>query len=279
MLKSKVLQIFEEVGDKWACSIIKTIPDHTGILDAQYVDKLLYQSHCEIQRLHEEFLQGQRILHGLRFLIRTLQAYGQQKIRIIDVGCGLGYIVRWLSAYARFPDSVELIGVDYNAHFIAHANRLAQKEWLNCRFLVANAFAMEEPAHIFMSSGVIHHFRDEALVKMFKEQSEAMMCMHYDIQQSWLAPLGAWLFHMARMRVPLAKHDGIYSALRAHSNQTLLRAAREGLPEWQAGLFDIGNALLPMFKVLRPIIAIRKELYSLFLHTLGKERRRWITSL
>lgn len=49
-------------------------------------------------------------------------------------------------------------GVDYNEALVAEAERLAALEKLNCRFEVANAFVMDEPTNLFISTGVLHHF-------------------------------------------------------------------------------------------------------------------------
>src|SRR6185436_464818 len=100
-------------------------------------------------------------------------------------------------------------------------------------------FALSEPATVFLTTGVIHHFRGPALVDFFRqhEQPHAAAFLHFDFQPSLLAPLGSWLFHAVRMREPLARHDGVLSAVRAHTAATLVGAAREGAPGYATGMY------------------------------------------
>ena len=84
-------------------------------------------------------------------------------IRIVDIGCGTGFVIRWLSANGSLGDDVELMGVDFNVALLNEAQRLATIENLRCKFAVANAFRLAEPATIFISTGILHHFRDDIL--------------------------------------------------------------------------------------------------------------------
>jgi 2-polyprenyl-3-methyl-5-hydroxy-6-metoxy-1,4-benzoquinol methylase len=47
-------------------------------------------------------------------VLSTLRAEGfKGPLRVVDVGCGIGYVVRWLAARTALPSqSVELVGVD-----------------------------------------------------------------------------------------------------------------------------------------------------------------------
>src|SRR5208282_6008718 len=45
-------------------------------------------------------------------------------LRVVDVGCGIGYNIRWLAAHTTLPsERVELTGVDLNSGLIHEANR------------------------------------------------------------------------------------------------------------------------------------------------------------
>ncbi|HEU0251902.1 MAG TPA: hypothetical protein VFR12_02645 [Pyrinomonadaceae bacterium] len=54
--KADVLAQFEELANHEAVSIVRQIPERDGALDPTAVDNLLIASHCELQRMSEEFL-------------------------------------------------------------------------------------------------------------------------------------------------------------------------------------------------------------------------------
>ena len=250
------------------------MPATDGVLDPEGVDGVLVRSHRELQRLSEEFQQGLRVRELLVPTIALLRARGVSPIRIVDVGCGLGYLVRWLAAKGELGDDVQLVGCDYNAALLGEARRLAELEGLRCELVVGNAFTLDQPGHIFTSTGVLHHFRDEGLVSFFREQArEAQAFFHFDIDDSWLAPIGSWLFHRARMREPLARHDGVLSAIRAHSDRTLVDAARRGAAGFRVAMYRVPPRWFPIIRVLRPVVGVREELWEDWRAALGSDAR------
>ncbi len=262
-------------GQRKAARVLRAIPhDEEGHFNPREVDELLLRAHRELQRLNEEFQQPQRILELLRPTVKLLQVRGVSPVRVVDVGCGLGYVMRWFAAKGSFGPDVELIGCDFNRALVDEANRLRTVESLDCQFRVANAFALAEPAHIYLSTGVLHHFRDEGLRAFFRGQTEGPHTeafFHFDVEPSWLAPLGAWLFHRARMREPLAQNDGVRSALRAHTTDTLIDAARHD--DFRVGVFRVGSKILPITRTLRPVVGIRRGTFGAWTEALGRSAR------
>ena len=61
VVKSQVLEQFSQLGNRKAARIVERIPDRDGVLDADAVDRLLVTSHCEMQRMSEEFQHGKRV--------------------------------------------------------------------------------------------------------------------------------------------------------------------------------------------------------------------------
>ncbi len=257
-----------------AARIVRALPAPGGVFDEDHLDALFVRIHAELQRLNEEFRQGERLLMLLGPMLGITHAR-----RVVDVGCGLGYVVRWLAAHRQaakatrraWGDGVELMGCDYNRALITEAQRLTEAEQLDCSFRVANAFRLREQPAIFTSSGVIHHFRGEALAAVFRQQAEsgAIACIHFDIKPSWAAPVGAYVFHEARMREAVSRHDGVLSAERAHPAATLLRAAREGAPEMVFAMFDGAVGLLPILRVMHAVVGVRREHAEAFRASLG----------
>lgn len=260
--RAAVLEVLRRHGMREAERIVAALPG-AEVLDEAAVDGVLLRSHCELQRLAFEFRNGWRLRALLGPLLDTIRAATNERpLRVVDVGCGLGFVVRWLAAHGHLGDDVELLGCDFNPTLIRHAQALTIGEGLRCGFRVANAFTLEHPAHVFLSTGVIHHFRGEALTDFFRAQAAARPwgLLHCDIKASWAAPLGAWLFHQARMREPLARHDGVLSAVRAHPREVLLQAAREGGQGLSFALYDGRPSPLPILRTLQTLVGVRAEL-------------------
>lgn len=279
--RDEVLDRFTALGMSRAKSIVESWPHHDGYLDDAFVDGVLVRSHLELQRLSEEFQQGARIERLLLPILAALRAANvRPPYRIVDIGCGVGYVIRWLAHARTLGDDVELTGCDYNARLVREAEALATQESLRCTFAVTNAFRLDKPATIYMSTGVVHHFRNGDLDGFFAEQAQSgvHVFLHSDIKATWLAPTGSWMFHMARMRQPLARHDGILSAQRAHPTSFLTAAARRGCPDFWLGVFDGKPELLPILHVMQTLIGLRSSLSESVLHHMGKLAARVVPS-
>src|SRR5258708_3695513 len=129
-------------------------------------------------------------------------------------------------------DMVEDPGRDVNV------GPLAAEEGLDTRFEHGDALRRDEGADVYISTGVLHHIELEKLAGFFERQRDGQAAVHFDFRPSRLAWLGSWVFHQLRMRHPLSRHDGVVSALRAYPPETLLRAARRGLPGFDVSMRD-----------------------------------------
>jgi SAM-dependent methyltransferase len=75
--------------------------------------------------------------------------------RIIDIGCGPGYLTRDL------PDGVEYLGFDLDKRYIAFASRqFAGRGQFFCRHFDQAAAQTFGPADVVMMNGVLHHISD-----------------------------------------------------------------------------------------------------------------------
>ena len=268
--KSQLLKEFSELGNQKATRIIARIPDSDGVLDTAAVDRLLVTSHCEMQRMSEEFQHGKRVGELLKPLMRALRDGGiTRRIRIVDIGCGTGFVVRWLIANAYLGDEAEVIGADFNEALIKEARRLSDRENLNCTFIVANAFRLAQPADIFLSTGILHHFRGDGLAELLRQHRDAQAFVHFDFHSSPMAPFGSWLFHAARMREPLAKHDGVLSAVRAHKSRHLLAVARTAAPDFVSKIYGTRLWRLPVPRVFHSLVGIRPQYHEAFIRNMG----------
>lgn len=277
VLRAAVLEELRRHDSRWALRIAERFPSRDGVLEEPYVDRTLVRSHLELQRLHEEFLMGARMREVLDPVLRAARALRPgAPLRVVDLGCGLGYVLRWLSKRGSLGADVTLTGADYNAVFTRVASLLAQREGLSCRFHTGNALRLEEPASVLLSTGVLHHFRGPSLAQTFAQQaaSGALALVHFDIKPSLLAPVGSWIFHQARMREPLARYDGYLSSARAHSEERLRGALTEGAPSLRHAIWDGQLGLTRLARIMHALVAVRPELEPHLRRELGPEARR-----
>ena len=274
--RDSVTQRLRDNGQRQAADIVAAMPTSGAMLDPGFVDQLLIRVHCEMQRLSEEFQHGRRVLELLLPMLTALQEQGvRPPFRVVDIGCGTGYVMRWLAAHqSELPEGVELLGVDFNDALVARATQLAAAENLSCTFLADNAFTLEQPSTIFLSTGVIHHFRGTDLAAFFQQhaQTGVQAFAHFDFQPTIFAPIGAWLFHWIRMREPLSLHDGVVSARRAHHATRLLEAARNA-ECFRCGMYS--RWVTPGIpRVMQAVVGIRDQLVAVFRQALGVRDRR-----
>jgi ubiquinone/menaquinone biosynthesis C-methylase UbiE len=87
--------------------------------------------------------------------------------RVLDVGCGTGYLTRRVARAVGAGGSV--VGIDPSAPMVAHARRVSPAQ---CRFHVAGAQAVPEPDASFdlvVSSLAVHHIPADLRAAAFRE--------------------------------------------------------------------------------------------------------------
>jgi SAM-dependent methyltransferase len=272
--KQEVLDVFSRFENRQALRAVEALPAPGGFLDRREIDRLFVAVHWEMQRLGEEFYHGPRVYALLRAVIAAIRGSGISGIlRVVDVGCGIGYNIRWLAACTPLASQgVELSGVDLNSILIDEANRLSSTEGLPCRFMHGDAFSSDHSGQIYFSTGVIHHFRGEDLLEFLRrhQRPETQAFLHFDFQPWLLAPYGSWFFHFLRMRTRVARHDGVLSAARAHTADTLVQAARTAAPEFASGIYGAKIWNTPAPRVFHTLIGIRRTLLPSLKPRLGR---------
>ena len=264
--RDDVVDRLRAAGDRRGVRVAQRLPANAdGVLDPVGVDEVLLRCHTELQRLSEEMQQGARVADVLRPLLTAVRdRTGVEQPRVVDVGCGLGHVVRWLS-WHRPVGPVELVGCDLDESLVGAARRLAAAEQLDCSFLVADALSLDHPADVVISTGFLHHLRGPDLPAFLARQRTVSGYVHWDVATGPLTSLGARLFHQARMREPLARHDGVISARRAYDDDALVSAVRDATPDLVPLVVDPSPRRNPLVTVLRPIIGLRPDLVEPFL--------------
>ena len=272
--KQSVVDVFSHFGNQKALRAVRALPEKDGWLDDHEIDALLLTVHWEMQRLAEEFYHGHRVWGVLKPLIAAIRSAGfRETLRIVDVGCGIGYTTRWLAARVPLAEyNIELIGIDLNSTLISEANRLTAAEGLPCKFVHGDAFSGEHPSPIFVSTGVVHHFRGEGLTEFLRrhERPDTKAFFHFDFHPWLLAPLGSLFFHQLRMRTAIARHDGVLSAARAYDAKTLVGAARTAAPGFASGIYGGNIWGTPAPRVFHTLAGVRREFVAEFRQQLGR---------
>ncbi|MFE6648802.1 class I SAM-dependent methyltransferase [Nocardioides sp. NPDC057772] len=261
VVRAEAAGLLRSRGQARAARIVERLPARDGLLDVASTDALGLRIHRELQRLGEELQLARRVAS----VVRTLLPAGSAPVRVVDVGCGLGHVLRSIAAREDLPAHVELVGVDLNSVLVAEASRLATLEGLDCRFVSGDAFepdaVIEDGARtVIVSSGLMHHLAPADLDGFFASQAqlEVAAFAHWDIAPCLWSTMGAWVFHQARMREAISRHDGVMSARRAHPAETLLAAADRAAPTYAVEVREGSRWHPRALDVLRPLVGVRR---------------------
>lgn len=161
-------------------------------------------------------------IEGVQKLLKDVDV--KKTIRIIDIGCGNGDMLRTLADYAKKRKlNFELIGIDANQFTINHARQLSTS-YLNVSYKCEDIFKDEiASCDIILCTLTLHHFKDEeiiALLNQFKSAANLGIVVN-DLERSALAYYLftglCFVFGLNHM----SKQDGLVSILRGFKKQNL----------------------------------------------------------
>lgn len=147
-----------------------------------------------------------------------------QKIRIVDIGCGNGDMLRILADFASKNQlNFELIGVDANQFTINHAKQLSVN-YQNISYQCDDIFKDQiADCDIILCTLTLHHFKDQEIIDLlarFKKAASLGIIIN-DLQRSALAYylfIGlCFVFGLNHM----SKEDGLVSILRGFKKADL----------------------------------------------------------
>ena len=169
-------------------------------------------------------------LQGVKELIRDTDQ--TKRIRIVDVGCGNGDMLRTLADFAKRKKlNFELYGIDANAYTIAHAKTLSS-HYANISYIVADIFdpeTLKNPYDIILCTLTLHHFQDNELLKLMNEFKKAanLGIVINDLHRSKLAyTLFKAICFLFRLN-DMSREDGLTSILRGFKKDDLIRYAKQ----------------------------------------------------
>lgn len=161
-------------------------------------------------------------INGVKKLLNSIDK--NQRIRIVDIGCGNGDMLRILADFAKQKQlNFELIGVDANQFTINHAKQLSIN-YQNISYQCEDIFKDQiVDCDIILCTLTLHHFKDQeiiALLTRFKKAASLGMVIN-DLQRSALAYylfIGlCFVFGLNHM----SKEDGLVSILRGFKKADL----------------------------------------------------------
>lgn len=151
--------------------------------------------------------------------IKKLEISKTETIRIVDIGCGNGAILRELSSWGQKNGyQFELIGVDANSYAIDIAEELSV-DYPNVSFLTLNIFSEEFRSmnfDILLCTLTLHHFKDSQIPELLHQlydQAKIGVVIN-DLQRSKLAYILFQAFCAVFVHNEIARKDGLISILR-----------------------------------------------------------------
>ncbi|MFN3866389.1 MAG: class I SAM-dependent methyltransferase [Demequina sp.] len=254
-------------GQHRAAHLLDDLPvRRDGSLEEGPVDAIFLAVHLELARLSEFVHVPQRMASSLTPIVERLRDEAGGTIRVVDVGCGIGFDTRVLAASGALGPDVEYVGLDFNSLLVDAAVRLARAEDIPVRFLHGDALdpslAIDDPARTLMiSSGVLHHIGREGLGEFFARHQELEVAgfAHFDPSPGFWASAGGWMLHRTRMREPISRHDGTMSMQRAFTAAELLEVAGASVgDDYELECEDVSRYVPQPEKIVRPIVGRRR---------------------
>lgn len=173
-----------------------------------------------------KLLGGNKVtLDGIRML---MQKNNPVRLKIIDVGCGNGAMLRMLSDYASKHNlNFELLGIDANECAINYAIRCSSDYPMiqyRCSDIFEESTAVEA-CDIMLFTLTLHHFSDEQIIKLLNNLSQKVFVgiVVNDLARSGIAyRLFTALSYVFKLN-DMSRKDGLVSILRGFKRRDFTR--------------------------------------------------------
>ncbi|WP_256004740.1 methyltransferase domain-containing protein [Pedobacter deserti] len=166
-------------------------------------------------------------ISGLRWLLDRSNVKQGKAIRILDVGCGNGDMLRVLADYGLKKGlNMHLTGVDANAFTVAHAEALSLG-YPSIKYRCADIFEeikQQREYDVILCTLTLHHFKDPELLELMgglKKQATMGVVVN-DLHRSKLAYYLFMLVCIVFGLNAMSRDDGLISILRGFKKKDLL---------------------------------------------------------
>jgi 2-polyprenyl-3-methyl-5-hydroxy-6-metoxy-1,4-benzoquinol methylase len=171
----------------------------------------------------------------LAWLRQIVATGGGRPLRIVDVGCGCGDMLRRIERWAKHQGvTVELTGIDLSAETIDVAREFTSAS--SCiEWIVGDAFSYSQPFDVALSALLTHHLEEPSIVR-FLSWMEASAARGWFINDLVREETPYRLFGLAGGLLrwhPQVRHDGPVSFRRAFREDDWRRMlASAGITEY-----------------------------------------------
>ncbi|MGN7821495.1 methyltransferase domain-containing protein [Chitinophaga sp. 22536] len=191
----------------------------------------------QLQRALEKIAQINRRLGGNRITVKGVDMLMRQlpagkTVRIVDIGCGNGDMLRALAAHGRKKNwNLQLAGIDANPFTIRLAGELsaAYPEISYHCFDVTQGPFPEMKGDILLLTLTLHHFTDQeilALMQRFRRSATAGIVVN-DLHRSGIAyRLFQLLCYTLRLE-EMTRYDGLTSIMRGFKRSELVQLSKK----------------------------------------------------
>ena len=177
-----------------------------------------------------------KILHDIqpiriKFIQNAINKQKLNKIKILDVGCGGGDVLRRVHHWCQKNRiNARLIGLDGNLHVVELAREFSHT-YSGIDWQVVNVFSPEfgdHTADVFMFNLFLHHFQEEEIVALLKKcRTGCRFLIINDLQRSRLAyqlfRLASRVFRFSY----ISRHDGKLSIRKSFTKGDWVRMLQE----------------------------------------------------
>ena len=187
----------------------------------------------ELQTTLDEIASINQYLGGNKGVIKGIisqldPAKRESRIRILDLGCGNGDMLRAISDFGnKQAYNFELIGVDANGYAIDYARKLSAT-YNNISFKKIDVFSADFDSltyDIAICTLTMHHFKEDAIISIMKKlqagstNTVIINDLHRSIIAYRLFQLVCWVFRFNE----ISRNDGLISILRGFKKADLVR--------------------------------------------------------
>ncbi len=200
------------------------------IMDDFNIRGIVHRDTLDKIELVNRLLGGNKVtIAGLKKLLKNQPK--DKMIRIIDLGCGNGDILRDIAMLGRKNNySFNLIGIDANASAIEYARELSET-YPEINFKKINIFSddfKKQSYDIVLCTLFLHHFSNDELIQILRStiKSASIGIVVNDLHRNKLAYyLFKFIGYFTKNKVVI--EDGLISILRAFKRKDLVKISNQ----------------------------------------------------